>query len=96
VDPVGVVAEAAAGVADAVLDAVDHEPVQVLTVPAESDLQHGVHVGDAGVAGDERPPPDQRADPVQHHAQLVDARRPGRGGWHTVILAAPAGPVEPQ
>ena len=48
----GVVAEAAAaGVADAVLDAVDHEPVQVLTVPAESDLQHGVHVGDAGVAG---------------------------------------------
>ena len=61
-DPVGVVAEAdAAGVADAVLDAVDHEPVQVLTVPAEDDLQHGVHVGVAGVAGDEQPPPDQRA-----------------------------------
>jgi len=73
---------------------VDHEPVQVLTVPAEGDLQPGGHVGDAGVAGDEQPPPDLRADPLQHHAQLVDARRPDRGVGIAVIAAA--GPVEPQ
>jgi hypothetical protein len=92
VDPVGVIAAAdAAGVADAVLGPVDHEPVQVLTVPAEGDLQPGGHVGDAGVAGDEQPPPDQRAAPVQHDAQLEDARRSDRGGWHAVILATPAG-----
>src|SRR5664280_3891526 len=42
VDPVGVIAAAdAAGVADAVLGPVDHEPVQMLTVPAEGDLQPG-------------------------------------------------------
>jgi len=51
---------------------VDDEPVQVLTAPPERGLQHDVQVGDRGVASDEQPPPDQRADPVQHHPQLVD------------------------
>ena len=51
----GIVAEAdPADVADAVLHAVDDEPVQVLTAPAERDLQHRVQVGDRGVGGDRR------------------------------------------
>jgi hypothetical protein len=71
--PVGVVAEdRAAVVAQAVLPAVHLEAVQVITGPAESHLKNIVEVGDARVAGHEQAPPDQRADPVQHDAQLVD------------------------
>ena len=58
-DLVGIVAEAdTAGVADAVLDAVDDEPVQVLAVPAERGLHDGVQTRDRGVGPDEQPPPE--------------------------------------
>ena len=57
----GIVAEAdTADVADAVLHAVDDEPVQVLAVPAERGLHHVVQTGDGGVGPDEQSPPDQR------------------------------------
>ena len=61
-----------ADIGDAVLAAVDDEPVQVLTAPAERGLQDGVQLGDRGVGGDQQAPPDQRADPVHHHPQLVE------------------------
>ena len=54
--------------------AADDEAVQVLVAPAEHGLQDGVQVGDGGAGGHEQPPPDQRADPGEHHAQLVDGR----------------------
>jgi hypothetical protein len=76
---VGIVAEAdTADVADAVLHAVDDEPVQVLAVPAERGLHDGVQTGDRGVVPDEQPPPDQRTDPVHHHPQLINGRGCGR------------------
>lgn len=48
-----------ADVSDAVLGAVNDEPVQVLAVPAEGDLQHRVRVGDRDVGGNEQSSPDQ-------------------------------------
>ena len=47
-----------------VLAPLDHEAVQVLTAPAQCDLQGGMQVGDRAVAADEQPAPDQRADPA--------------------------------
>ena len=71
----GIVAEVdTADVADAVLHAVDDEPVQVLAVPAERGLHHGVQAGDGGVGSDKQAPPDQRTDAAHHPPQLVHAR----------------------
>jgi len=64
----------------AVLDAVDHEAVQVLVGPPEGELEDGVELGDGGLVGDEQPPPDQRADLRQHHPELEHGGgRPGCG-----------------
>jgi hypothetical protein len=72
----GVAAEARrAGPPQPVLHRVDREPVQVLVAPPERDLQDLVQVGDRGLGGHEQPPPHQRADPGQHHPQLVDRAR---------------------
>jgi hypothetical protein len=65
-------------VGHAVLPAVDDEAVQVLVAPARGDLERGVEIGDAAVAADKKPAPDQRADATQHHAELVDE---ATSGW---------------
>ncbi len=62
---------------DAILPAVD-ESVQVLVAPAEGDLEGVVEVGDAAVAADKEPAPDQGADAAQHDAEPVDAETGGR------------------
>ena len=56
----------AADLADAVVLAVDHEPVQVLVTPAECQLQRGVQVGDRAVVANQEAAPDQRADATQY------------------------------
>jgi hypothetical protein len=65
-------------VGHAVLPAVDDKAVQVLVAPAQGELEGGVEVGDAAVAADKEPAPDQRADATQHDAELVDE---GTSGW---------------
>jgi hypothetical protein len=71
----GVVAEErTAVVVQAVLAAVHLETVQMVTGPAEGDLENIVKAGHGGVAADEQAPPDQRADSPQHDAQLVDGQ----------------------
>jgi len=71
-----------ARVGHAVLPAVDDKAVQVLVAPDEGELEGGVEVsvevGDAAVAVDKEPAPDQGADATQHHAELVDE---GTSGW---------------
>jgi len=47
---------------DAVLPAPDVEAVQVHVLPTERDLQNLVKAGDACVASQQQPAPDQRAD----------------------------------
>ena len=42
------------GVGDAVLTSVDDEPVQVVAVPAQRDLQHRVQTGDRRIGGDQQ------------------------------------------
>jgi Phage integrase family len=72
-DLMGVVVEDhAALVADAVLLAVHSETVQVLTAPAEGDLQDLMQTSDSDRVGDLHLTPDQRTDPGQHHPQPVD------------------------
>ena len=82
-----VVGEAeAASVADAVFAPVDKEAVEVVVAPVEDELQGGVKFGDRAVAADQDPAPDQRADAVQHHPELVDDRTGRRGFRHPAIL----------
>jgi hypothetical protein len=88
----GVVAEARpAEVGDAVLGAADDEPVQVLAAPAERGLHDGVQPGDRGAGGHFQSPPDQRADPGDHHPQPVNVHAGARRGVsHHAILARPS------
>jgi len=74
-DLAGVVPETeATGIGDAVLGPVEHEPVQMVAIPVEGGLQHGVQVGDRGVTGHEQAAPDQRTDPGHHDPQLTPPR----------------------
>ena len=75
-DLAGVAAEACrAGPPQPVLHRVDGEPVQVLVAPPERRLQDLVQAGDGGLGGHQQPPPHHRADPGQHHPQLVHRAR---------------------
>jgi hypothetical protein len=79
----------AAEVADAVLATVNHEAVEVLVAPVQSDLQRGMQVGSGAVATDEQSAPDQWADAAQDDAQLVHDRLGDREALrHRVIIAA--------
>ena len=62
----------------AVLPAVDDEAVQVLVASAQGELEGDVEIGDAAVAADKEPAPDQGADATQRNAELVDG---GTSGW---------------
>jgi hypothetical protein len=50
----------------------------VLVAPAQGELEGDVEIGDAAVAADKKPAPDQGADATQHHAELVDEGTGGR------------------
>src|ERR1700712_1432557 len=90
-DSAGNVTERPTEVFNAVLGAMDDEPVEVLITPPERGLQDRVQLGDAGGGGHEEAPPDQWADAGQHDAQLVEAGARGSGGCggHRGILPAP-------
>jgi hypothetical protein len=54
----------------------NHEGLRTLPLnPVECDLERGMEGGQGHVAWDEEATPDQRADPLQDHAELIDA------GW---------------
>ena len=75
VHPSGIDADHAATIAvDGVFPAADLKAVQVVIAPTESDLQCFVELPHRAVGADEKPPPYQRADAPQHHAELKDLR----------------------
>jgi len=87
----GVITEARpAEVGDAVLGAADDEPVQVLAGPPERGLHDGVQPGDSGAGGHFQSPPDQRADPGDHHPQPVDGDAEARRGISHLAHPGPA------
>ena len=49
--------------------------MQMHVAPGEDDLERGMEGGQGHVAADEEATPDQRADPLHDHAELIDA------GW---------------
>jgi hypothetical protein len=73
----------------------DGEAMEMLITPAQGCLQCGMQVGDAAVAADEQPSPDQRADAAQDHSKLVHDGLDVRGGLrHRAIIAPlPSSPV---
>ena len=58
----------------AVCLAVDTEAMQIHVAPCEHDLQRGMEGGQGHVATDEEATPDQRADPLDNHPELIDMR----------------------
>jgi len=57
-----------------VLVPVNLEAMEVIVLPGEGDLQDGVQLGQGGIGANQETAPDERADPSQHHAQLVDGQ----------------------
>jgi hypothetical protein len=76
----------AARLGDAVVLAVDHKAVQVGVGPVEGNLEDVVEVGDGGIAANEQPAPDRRADLKQRGVELLD-RYSGRKVGHRTLLS---------
>ena len=62
----------AAQISDAVVLAMDAEPMQVLTAPVKGNLNVLMELSDGGLTGNQQAPPDPRADPHQYEAELVN------------------------
>ena len=69
--PLGVAGGPRPGVSG-VLVSVDEEAVSGLTRPAEARLDRLVEIGERAPSRNEEAPPNQRADPPEHDAELVD------------------------
>jgi hypothetical protein len=59
----------------AILLAMDTKAMQMHIAPGEEDLQRGMEAGQGHVAADEEPAPDEGADSLHDHTDLIDA------GW---------------
>ncbi len=71
----GIDADHAATIAvNSVFSAPNLKAVQMLIVPTEGDLQCLMELSDRANAAHQKPPPYQRTDAAQDHAQLVDLR----------------------
>src|SRR5262249_54477117 len=76
----GIVAKGdAAGVGNAVVLAVDDEAVEVGVGPIEGSLDEVVEISDRGITANEEAAPDERADPAEADAELVDVEEGGSG-----------------
>ena len=58
----------------AVFHAVDTEVMQMQIAPREDDLERGMEGGQGHITADEEATPDQWADPLHHHPELIDMR----------------------
>jgi hypothetical protein len=58
----------------AVFLAVDAEAVEMLIAPGEDDLERRMEGGQGHITADEEVTPDQRADPLHDHPELIDLR----------------------
>jgi hypothetical protein len=61
----------AAQISDAVVLAMNAEPMQMFPAPVQGNLNVWMELSDGGLTGDQPAPPDHRADSRQHEAQLV-------------------------
>ena len=59
----------------AIFPAMNVETVQMLVTPGKEDLQDRMEVRQGGLAADQHPTPDERADAAQDDTQLIDAER---------------------
>jgi hypothetical protein len=58
----------------AVFPAVDTEVMQMQIAPREDDLERGMEGGQGHITADEEATPDQWADPLNDHPELIDMR----------------------
>src|SRR6266498_3672712 len=73
---IGIVGKAdPAKIGDAVVLAVDDELMEMRVGPAEGDLDDGMQLDDCCSIGHQQAAPDQRANPVEPDAELVDSNR---------------------
>ena len=64
----------AAQLRTAVVLPVNAETVQVFAAPIEHQLENLMELGDAGFAGDQQAPSDQRTHATEHGPKLIDLR----------------------
>jgi hypothetical protein len=69
--------------------------MQMHVAPSEDDLQHSMEGGKGHVATDEEPAPNQRADVLYDHTELIDPRSAVGGCVNRrVMVRMPTGAVD--
>jgi len=63
--------EHAAQLRGPVILSMNAETVEVFATPVESQLKNFMELSDAGIAGDQQSPPDQRTDVAEYDSKLV-------------------------